>query len=142
MTNVELLEEFWRTWEAKGGAGLVERYEEFFTEDAEWRPPMRELTKSHYIGRDGIAEYVRDVGNVLKDLRTELREIEQVTPDVYRIKVHMRGHGRVSDVPLDAVMTVIARLEGGRVALAWASYDPEAAERAEHAIVHGERVPA
>ena len=29
-----------------------------------------------------------------------------------------------------------------KIALAWASYDPEAAQRAEHAIVHGERVPA
>jgi ketosteroid isomerase-like protein len=142
MSSPELLNEFWRTWEERGGLALVERYEEFFLEDAEWRPPMRELTQSHYVGRDGIAEYVRDVAAVLKDLRTELQEIDEIAPEVFRIKVHMRGHGRVSDVALDAVMTVIARLRDGRIALAWASYDPEAAQRAEHAIVHGEQVPA
>ncbi|HEX2128443.1 MAG TPA: nuclear transport factor 2 family protein [Solirubrobacterales bacterium] len=138
----EMLQEFWRTWEARGGRALVERYDEFFTEAAEWRPPMRELTKSHYIGSEGIAEYVRDVDAVLRDLRTQLLGIEEIAPEIYRIRVHMRGHGRVSDVPLDAVMTVVARIEDGKIALAWASYDPEAAQRAEDAIVHGERVPA
>ena len=32
-------------------------------------------------------------------------------------------------------------LQCGRVDLAWASYDPGAAERAAEAIVHGEQVP-
>jgi ketosteroid isomerase-like protein len=142
MTGVDLLREFWRTWDEKGGAGLVERYDEFFTEDAEWRPPMRELTAPRYAGREGVSQYVRDVGNVLTDLRTEIEEIEEIAPDVIRAKVHMRGHGRISGVTLDAPMIAIARLRDGRIDLAWASYDPEAAERAADAIVHGGKVPA
>jgi ketosteroid isomerase-like protein len=142
VTVPEFLLEFWRTWEGKGGDALVDRYDDFFTEDAEWRPPMRELTAPRYTGRDGIAQYVRDVGTVLKDLKSEVEEIEELTPDVFRVRVHMSGHGRVSGVDLDAEMIAIARIREGKIDLAWASYDPEAAERAEHAIVHGERIPA
>jgi ketosteroid isomerase-like protein len=142
MTAPEMLLEFWRTWEGKGGGALVDRYDDFFTEDAEWRPPMRELTAPRYVGREGIAQYVRDVGTVLRDLKSEVEEIEQIAPDIYRVRVHMSGHGRVSGVDLDAEMIAIARMRAGKIALAWASYDPEAASRAEHAIVHGEQVPA
>lgn len=142
MNGVELLREFWRTWDERGGAGVVERYEEFFTEDAEWRPPMRELTAPRYTGEEGVSQYVRDVGNVLTDLRTELEEIDEIAPDVFRAKVHMRGHGRISGVTLDAQMVAIAHLRDGRIDLAWASYDHDAAERAADAIVHGEKVPA
>ena len=142
MTAPEMLLEFWRTWEAKGGGALVDRYDDFFTEDAEWRPPMRELTLPRYVGREGIAQYVRDVSTVLKDLKSKVEEIEEIAPDVYRVRVHMVGHGRVSGVDLDAEMIAIARMRDGRIALAWASYDPDAAAKAEHAIVHGERVPA
>ena len=142
MTGADLLREFWRTWDERGGAGVVERYDEFFTEDAEWRPPMRELTAPRYTGHEGVSQYVRDLANVLTDLRTELEQIDEIAPDVFRARVHMRGHGRVSGVTLDAPMIAIARLREGRIDLAWASYDPEAAERAAEAIIHGEKVPS
>jgi ketosteroid isomerase-like protein len=142
MTNVELLREFWKTWEAKGGAGLVERYDDFFTEDAEWRPPMRELTGSHYIGREGLAQYVRDIGSVLADLEGELEEIAEISPGVVRSRVRVHAKAKTSGMHIDAPMIGITRIRDGRVDLAWASYDPDAAERAAEAIVHGERVPA
>ena len=142
MTNVELLEEFWRTWEAKGGAGLVERYEEFFTEDAEWRPPMRELTDSRYIGREGLTQYVKDIAQVLADLEGELEEIDEIAPDVVRSTVRIHATAKMSGMTIDAEMIGITRIRDGRVDLAWASYDPDAAERAADAIVRGERVPA
>ncbi len=142
MTGPEMLLEFWRTWEGKGGGELVARYDDFFTEDAEWRPPMRELTAPLYVGREGIAQYVRDVGTVLQDLKSEVEELEQIAPSIYGVRVNMSGLGRVCGVDLDAEMIAIARIVEGKIALAWASYDPEAAARAEHAIVHGERVPA
>ncbi len=142
MTGADLLREFWRTWNERGGEGVVERYDEFFTEDAEWRPPMRELTAPRYGGHEGVSQYVRDVGNVLTDLETDLEQIDEIAPDVFRARVHMRGHGRVSGVTLDAQMIAIARLRDGRIELAWASYDPEAADRAAEAIIHGQKVPA
>jgi ketosteroid isomerase-like protein len=141
-TNVELLREFWRTWKVKGGAGLVERYDEFFTENAEWRPPTRELTGARYVGREGLAQYVRDIARVITDLEGELEEITEIAPGVVRSTVQMHAHGKVSGVTIDAPMIGIAKVEDGRISLAWASYDPEAAERAAEAIIHGERVPA
>jgi len=138
----ELLRRFWQAWEDREGQALVERFDEFFTEDVEWRPPMRELTDPLYSGREGIEQYVSDVSHVISDLRTELEAIEEIAPDVYRATVHMQGEGKVSGVTLDAQMIAIARLRNGKIAQAWASYDPEAAERAAWAIVHGEKVPA
>ena len=142
MTDVELLREFWATWEEKGGAGLVERYEDFFTADAEWRPPMRELTGSHYVGREGLAQYVRDINRVLTDLEGELEEIVEVAPGVLRSTVRIHAKAKMSGMEIDAPMIGITRIRDGRVDLAWASYDPEAADRAAAAIVHGEQVPA
>jgi ketosteroid isomerase-like protein len=141
MSNADLLREFWRTWAEEGGPGLVERYDDFFTEDAEWCPPTREMTASRYAGRHGIEQYVHDVGQVLTDLRGELEEVTEIAPDVVRSRVWMHGHGRVSGVTLDAPMIGIARLRDGRIELAWASYDPDAAQRAETAIVNQEPLP-
>ena len=142
MSNVELMKEFWRTWEEKGGAGLVERYDELFTEDAEWRPPMRELTSGHYVGREGLAQYVRDIGRVLSDLEGKLDEVTEIAPNVVRSTVRIHAKAKTSGMDIDAPMIGITRIRDGRVDLAWASYDPGAADEAAHAIVHGERVPS
>ena len=140
MSNADLLREFWRTWAEEGGPGLVERYDDFFTEDAEWFPPVRELTGMRYAGRHGIEQYAHDIGQVLGDLNGELEEIVEVTPDVARARVRMRADGKVSGVELDAPMIAIARFRDGRMELAWASYDAEAADRAQEAIVNREPV--
>jgi ketosteroid isomerase-like protein len=140
VTHVELVTEFWRTWSEEGPEALVARYDDFFTEDAEWFPPVRELTGMRYAGRHGIEQYAHDIGQVLGDLNGELEEIVEVTPDVVRARVRMRADGKVSGVELDAPMIAIARFRDGRMELAWASYDAEAADRAQDAIVNREPV--
>ena len=139
--NIALLTEFWRVWKQGGGSELVKRYDEFFTEDAEWCPPMRELTGARYIGREGLERYVHDLGQVLDGLEGELEELVEIAPDVVRSRVRVRASGKVSGVATDALMIGISRFGDGRMSLAWASYDPEAAARAEVAIVNGEPVP-
>jgi ketosteroid isomerase-like protein len=138
VTHVELMREFWRTWSEQGAEALVDRYDEFFTEDAEWFPPLRELTGTRYSGRHGIEQYAHDIGHVLGDLHGELEEAVEVTPQVVRARVRMRADGKVSGVELDAPMLAIARFEEDRMRLAWASYDADAAAKAEEAIVRGE----
>jgi ketosteroid isomerase-like protein len=140
VTHVELMTEFWRTWSEEGPEALVARYDDFFTEDAEWFPPVRELTGMRYAGRHGIEQYAHDIGQVLGDLNGELEEIVEVTPDVVRARVRMRADGKLSGVELDAPMIAIARFRDGRMELAWASYDAEAADRAQEAIVNREPV--
>jgi ketosteroid isomerase-like protein len=141
MSNVEVMREFWRTWMEEGAAAILARYDEFFTDDAEWCPPTRELTGMRYEGRHGFEQYVHDLDQVLEGLQGELEEVSEPSPNVVRSRVRMRAHGKISGVALDAAMIGIARYRDGRMALAWASYDPEAAMRAEEAIVRGERVP-
>ena len=46
----------------------------------------------------------------------------------------------MSGVAIDALMIGLVRFRDGRMSLAWASYDPEAAAQAEAAIVNGEPV--
>jgi ketosteroid isomerase-like protein len=141
MSNVEVMREFWRTWKEEGTEAILARYDEFFTDDAEWCPPTRELTGMRYGGRHGFEQYVHDLDQVLGDLRGDVEELTEISPAVVRSRVRMQAEGKVSGVTLDAPMIAIARYREGRMELAWASYDPAAAERAEAAIVAGERVP-
>jgi ketosteroid isomerase-like protein len=138
MTNVELMAEFWRTWIEEGAEALFARYDEFFTDDAEWLPPTRELTGTRYVGRPGFEQYSYDVNQVLEDLRGEVEELVEVSPEVVRVRARMQAHGKVRGMSLDATMIMIARFRDGRLSLAWATYDPEAAAAAEKAIANGE----
>ena len=140
MTNVELMQQFWRTWIDEGADALFARYEEFFTEDAEWWPPIRELTGTRYVGRAGFEQYSYDVNQVLDDLRGEVEELVEVSPDVVRVRARMQADGKVRGMTLDATMTMIARFRDGRLSLAWATYDPDAAARAQEQIIHDEPV--
>jgi ketosteroid isomerase-like protein len=142
MTNAELMAEFWRTWIEEGDEALLAHYEQFFTEDAEWWPPTRELTGTHYVGRPGFEQYSYDVNQVLGDLRGEVEELIEVSPEVVRVRARMQADGKVSGVTLDATLIMVARFRDGKLSLAWASYDPEAARRAETAIVNGDPVVA
>jgi ketosteroid isomerase-like protein len=139
--HTALLGELWRVWKQEGGAALLARYEDFFTGDAEWCPPMREMTGARYVGREGLEQYIHDLGQVLKELHGELEEIAEIGPDVVRTRVRIHAESKVSQVAIDALMIGMARFRDGRVSLAWASYDPAAAERAEAAILKGEPVP-
>ena len=64
----------------------------------------------------------------------------EVGPDVVRVRARMQADGKVSGVTLDATMIMVARFRDGRLSLAWATYDPDAATRAEQAIIKGEPV--
>jgi ketosteroid isomerase-like protein len=140
MTHVELMAEFWRTWTEEGAEALLARYEEFFTDDAEWWPPIRELTGTRYAGRPGFEQYSYDVNQVLDELRGEVEEMAEVSPDVVRVRARMQAAGKVRGMTLDATMIMLARFRDGRLSLAWATYDPDAAERAQEQIVRGEPV--
>ena len=141
MTHLDLVREVDRAFREEGLRGVVARYDEFFTDDFEWTPPMREMTGARYVGRQGIEQYAHDLGQVLEGLHGALEEITEVAPDVLRASVQMHAHGKVSGVTIDAPMIAIARFRDERICLAWASYDPEAAGRAAEAIVKGDPVP-
>jgi ketosteroid isomerase-like protein len=140
MTNLDLVREIERTWREEGLSGVVVRYDDFFTDEFEWCPPTREMTGSRYVGRHRIEQYAHDIAQVLNDLRGGLEETAEIAADALRARVRMHGEGKVSGVKLDAPMTALMRFRDGRIALAWASYDPDAAGRAEAAIVKGEPV--
>jgi ketosteroid isomerase-like protein len=141
VSNVELMHEFWDSWKEGGAEAILSRYDHFFIEDAEWCPPMREMTGARYVGRRGFEQYAHDIDLVLADLSADVEEVTELSPDVVKARIHMRGHGKVSGVELDQPMFGVARFEGGRMNLAWASYDPAATDRAAEAILHGDPIP-
>jgi ketosteroid isomerase-like protein len=141
MTNVELTREAWRVMEEEGVAGLLSRYDEFFTDDLEWRPPITEMTGEPYVGRDGYARYVADVAEILGNIRGQLEALDEIAADVTRVRVHVQGEGTSSGAAVDAPMIMVMRFRRGRVSWAWGSYDLAAAERVAQAMARGEEPP-
>ncbi len=140
MNNVELTRAFWRVWDEDGLGALLTRYDEFFTEDAEWRPPISQVSGERYVGRQGFERYVADVEESLRDTGCEIQEVAEIAPGVIRSRVRFHGEGSASGAVIDAPMVGVARLRDGRVYWAWGSYDIAKAEKAAEALARGEKV--
>lgn len=140
MTNSELTRESWRVMQEEGVTGLRSRYDEFFTDDLEWRPPITEMSGEAYVGRAGYQRYVDDVHEILGEIYGRLEEITEIAPDAVRVRVHVQGRGTRSGASIDAPMIMIARFRDGRMCWGWGSYDLAAAERIAEAIARGEAV--
>jgi ketosteroid isomerase-like protein len=140
MSNVERVREMLRVWNEEGLGGLVSRYDDFFTEDFEWRPAVTEVTGARYVGRAGFDRYVADVQELLGDVRARLQEATEIAPDVVRGTISVHAQGASSGVVIDAPAIAITRMRDGRQCWTWATYDPAAAERVAAAILSGEEV--
>jgi ketosteroid isomerase-like protein len=136
VTNVELVREFWRTYQS-GPEAVLARYDEFFTEDLRWRPPVREMVGPAYRGREGYEHYIRDLASVLEELAAELLEVTEIAPDVVRSTIEVHAHGAISRVRIDAPLYAVCRFRDGRIAIAWSSYDPKRIEQAVEEILAG-----
>ncbi|MGH2980524.1 MAG: nuclear transport factor 2 family protein [Solirubrobacterales bacterium] len=136
----ELSREFWRVWSDEGPAGLLARYDDFFTEDLEWRPPVAELSGTRYRGWEGFEQYISDIEEVLGNTSGELEEVTEISPDVIRSKVRFHGQGTASGAVIDATVVAVSRLRDGRICWGWGTYDTAEAERVAEAIVRGEEV--
>jgi ketosteroid isomerase-like protein len=139
-SNLELTREAWRVMQQEGVTGLLSRYNHFFTEDLEWRPPITDMTGEPYIGRSGYERYVADVREILGEIHGQLEEVAEIAPDAVRVKVHVQGEGTRSGAPVDAPMIMVTRFRSGRVCWGWGSYDLGRAELLADAITRGEEV--
>jgi ketosteroid isomerase-like protein len=140
MSNLDLTREFWRVWNEEGLSGLVSRYDDLFTDDYEWRPPVSQVTGVCYVGREGFERYVADVEEALRRVRGELEEVVEIAPDAVRSRARMHGEGAGSGVVIDTTVIGIARFRDGRMCWGWGSYDLAAADRLADAIARGEEV--
>jgi ketosteroid isomerase-like protein len=136
------MRECWRGGNEEGLSGLLARYDDFFTDDFEWRPPVSQVTGARYLGRKGFEQYVADVEEGLDRVHGELEDATEIAPDVVRSRARMHGEGTGSGAVIDAPVIGIARFRDGRMCWGWGSYDPAAAERVAHALVRGEEVSA
>jgi ketosteroid isomerase-like protein len=141
MNNVELSQEFWRLWNDKSLGELVSRYDDFFTDDLEWRSPVAEMSGAHYVGREAFERHIADRVDTFDEIHAEPREVVEIAPDVVRSRVWMHGRGSRSGVAVDAPLIGIARMRDGRICWAWGSFDAEAADRVAEAIARGEEAP-
>ena len=137
--NIDFMRDYWRVWETEGVAGTLARYDEFYTEDLHWYPPVATVSRTHYEGRDGYVRYLADVQELMGDIRASLVEAVEIAPDVVRVTVDMRAvSGRASGASVEARMVGVARFRDGRICWAGGSYDASEAERIAEAVLRGE----
>ena len=134
MNNVELARRFWALWRDDGLAELVSRYDEFFTEDLEWRSPVSELAGKRLVGREDFEQHVANLLEAFEEIRAEPDEIAELAPDAIRFRVWIRGRGSRSGVVIEAPLIGVARLKEGRIAWAWSSFDLDEGERMVRAV--------
>ena len=140
MSNVELARRFWGLWSDEGLPELIERYDEFFTDDLEWRSPIAEVSGARLLGREAFERHVADLIEAFGEIRAEPAEIAELTPDAVRCKVWVHGRGLRSGAVIDSPLISVARMREGRIAWAWGSFDLVEGERMVEAVARGERV--
>jgi len=140
VSNVEVARRFWGLWSDEGLPQLIERYDEFFTDDLEWRSPITEVSGARLLGREAFERHVADLIEAFGEIRAEPAEIAELTPDAVRCKVWVHGKGLLSGAVIDAPMLSVARMREGRIAWAWGSFDLVEGERMVEAVARGERV--
>lgn len=70
-----------------------------------------------YSGREEVWAYARSLYEELDDARAELTDVVEVGDQVV-VRVHLQGRGRASGDALELELSMLIRLESGRVARA------------------------
>lgn len=141
MSAVELVRGAWEVLAAEGLTGVVDRYDEFFSEDLRWHPPASDIV-GEFIGRDaysGWAAGTRDTWDVLELSEPEFRELAD---SHVLVSTRMRARGAGSGVDLDQPLFIVYRVRNGRISWGRGWFDRGAAEAAVVALERGEEVPA
>ena len=129
MNNVEKAREFWAMWNCEALQTLLVRYDEFFTEDLEWRSPVAEMEGRSVVGRAEFKAHIANLLETFDEIEAKLLEAEEVAPDVVRCVVQMHGRGSQSGAVTDAPLIALARFRDGRMAWAWGSFVHDEADR-------------
>jgi ketosteroid isomerase-like protein len=107
----------------------VETLASLAVEDVEVRPLRAMVEDTIYRGRAGLGEWMRDLDETWLELRIEVEEIREPSPDFVLAfaTIHGRGHG--SEVPTQMAVALTARLRDGLVTHAGTYADRQAALR-------------
>jgi ketosteroid isomerase-like protein len=80
-------------------------------------PPDASAEPDTYEGHEGARRYFRGFDGVLDDVRFELVELDQVSPDTVLVETRLSGRGTTTGIPVEqrvyAVITVRAGLVTG-----------------------------
>ena len=134
MSPEELVREFWRVWSDEGVERLHERYDDFFVEDGNFRPPISRVSGGGYVGKQGFARYVDDFHEAFRSFGGPVIEIAEVTPDVATAKIRVTA-AYAAGGSIDGLLYGVLRFRDGRLADVFGSYDPaEAAAELETAL--------
>jgi ketosteroid isomerase-like protein len=137
MSNVELVRRFWTLWDDARLAELVARYDEFFTEDLEWRSPVTAVSGAWLTGREEFDGHVVELLRSFDEIGTKPEEITETAPDVVVSRVHIHGRGVASGAVIDAPLLAIVRMRAGRIRWSWASFDLHEGARMVDQVVSG-----
>jgi ketosteroid isomerase-like protein len=93
-------------------------------------PIRAALEDISYAGREGVAQWVRNVDDIWLGLRVEIDSSEQPAPDTLLVFGRTVGHGRESAAPVELECTWVGRVRDGLITRIETFLDRDAARRA------------
>lgn len=108
----------------------VEGMQRLVSEDFELIPLRAQLEEISYHGKDGIADWVRDVDEAWSELRIEIDSVEEPRAGTLLISGRVVGRGHESAAPVEVAATWVATSENGTFVRLDTFLDREAAIRA------------
>ena len=133
--NVELVRRATELAQAEGPRAVVERFDEFFTEDFRWNSALvTSVEGGDYVGREGFARYWDDFEASFAGFSVRDTTFRAAGDDGVLVTLYVCVEGAGSQVPVEQEVGWLFRFEGDRAAacesyLSWA--EAEEAARAQ-----------
>jgi ketosteroid isomerase-like protein len=118
--NVELHHRAFEAWNRRD----LDTWLELADPEVEIYSLNRELEGEPYRGHAGVRSFWRDYLAVFPDFSVEVDEVRDLG-EVTLARIHLRGHGTGSDVPVEQPVWQVVKWRGGKC-VSWDSYRSEA----------------
>jgi ketosteroid isomerase-like protein len=100
----------------RANAGDIDSVIELLAPDARFVvPPEASAEPDTYEGHEGARRYFRGFDGVLDDVRFELVELEQVSPDTVLAMTRLRARGTTTGIPVEQQTYVLITVRAGLV---------------------------
>jgi ketosteroid isomerase-like protein len=102
---------------AKGGVDeLLERFDELFAEDFEWRPALSASTDGRtYTGKAGFTSYWNEFAETFPDFRFGEPSFEDLNEARVLVIVSITGTGASSGIPIDRTVAYVFETDDERI---------------------------
>ncbi len=115
--EIELVERAYALVREVGVDELLERYDEFFADDFEFRPVLAGSVEGRtYRGRSGFEEYWRSFNDAFEGIEFIGPAFESVDADRILVTTTVRGHSAGAQVPIELEVAHLWEIKDGLIA--------------------------